>query len=83
MEFVFLPFIEERENVGSIVPRSVNDPITTLLFFGGVQKYYDGPVALYIYFVCDSAIPKFLFFSNIKNKEKKNLLFLFSYSLIT
>lgn len=69
MEFVFLPFIEERENVGSIIPRSVNDPITTLLFFGGVQKYYDGPVALYIYFVCDSAIPKFLFFFKYQIKE--------------
>ena len=48
------------KNVGSIRSRSVNDPITTLPF-GGVKKYYDGSVTLYIYFLYDSAIPKFLF----------------------
>ncbi|TAI95824.1 hypothetical protein DMA11_25075, partial [Marinilabiliaceae bacterium JC017] len=58
MEFTFT--FHRIENIGSIRPRSANDPITTLPF-GGVKKYYDGSVALYIYFVCDSAIPKFLF----------------------
>jgi len=66
MDFTFLPFIEERENTGSLIPRSVNDPITTLLFFGGVKKYYDGPVAFYIYFGCYSAIPKFLSFFDFR-----------------
>lgn len=56
----FSPSIEERENIGSIRPRSLNDPFTTLPF-GRVKKYYDGSVALYIYLVCDLAIPKFLF----------------------
>lgn len=37
--------------------------------FGGIKKYYDGSVALYIYFVCDSAIPKFLFDPKLRKKE--------------
>ena len=38
-----------KEKIGSIRPRSVNDQLTTLPF-GGIQKYYDGSVALYVYF---------------------------------
>ena len=64
-----------RGRMGGWSDRSLNNPITTLLFFfGKVQKYYDGSVALYIYFVCDSAIPKFLFFSK---KRKKKIVFFF------
>jgi hypothetical protein len=49
--------------MGSIRPRSLNDQITALTF-GGVQKYYDGSVALYIsYLVC-------LLFSNPKVSSK-------------
>lgn len=66
--------VEERENIGSIRPRSLNDPFTTLPF-GRVKKYYGGSVALYIYLVCDSAIPKFLF-DPIKY-GKKDLVFFF------
>jgi len=59
-----LTFTQRKIKIGSIRPRSVNDQITTLPFVG-VQKYYDGSVAFYIYyiiwFVCDSAIPKLLF----------------------
>jgi hypothetical protein len=62
---LLFPFIEERENIGSIRPKSLNDPFTTLPF-GRVKKYYDGSVALYIYLLCDSAIPKFLFDPIIK-----------------
>lgn len=49
------------QKIGSIRPRSVNDQLTTLPF-GGIQKYYDGSVALYIYiyllyfFVCDLSV---------------------------
>lgn len=51
------------EKIGSIRPRSVNDQLTTLPF-GGIQKYYDGSVALYIYYNFLSVIC--LSFSNPK-----------------
>lgn len=41
-------YLPSKKKIGSIRPRSVNDQITTLPFVG-VQKYYDGSVALYIY----------------------------------
>ena len=60
---------EKREESIRLRPKSIKNPITTLLFFYfSDKKYYDGPVALYIYFICDSAIPKFLF---LKKKRKK------------
>ena len=51
------------QKIGSIRPRSVNDQLTTLPF-GGIQKYYDGSVALYIYYIFLSVIC--LSFSNPK-----------------
>lgn len=57
----YLP--SNKEKIGSIRPRSVNDQLTTLPF-GGIQKYYDGSVALYIDYIFLSAIC--LSFSNPK-----------------
>jgi len=56
---VELTFLFHRRKIESSRSRSLNHPITTLLFVS--SKYYDGSVALYINFVCNSAIPKFLF----------------------
>lgn len=66
--------VEERKKSNRSDPDLVNDPITTLLF-GGVQKYYDGSVAIYSYFVCNSAIPKFPF--DPKNTEERIFFVLF------
>ena len=65
--------------IESIRLRLVNDPITTLLF-GLVQKYYDGSVALYIYFVCYLAIPKFLFFF-FQIKKQDFFIFIFFHNI--
>jgi len=70
-------YLPSKKKIGSVKPRSVNDQITTLPFVG-VQKYYDGSVALYIFiiniiwFVCVSAIPKLLFV-----KLRKKIIFFF------
>lgn len=43
---------KKSENIESLRPRLVNDLITALPFFLGVKKkYYDGSVALYLYYL--------------------------------
>jgi len=72
------PLFYRRKERESIWSRSLNDPFTTLPFVG-VKKYYDGSVALYIYLVCDLAIPKFL--SDTINQIRKTYLFFFIFVL--
>ena len=74
----FLFFHRRKRQVESIRPRSLNDPFT-ILPFGVIKKYYDGSVALYIYFVCYLAIPKFLFF--FFSNKKTRFIFIFFHNL--
>jgi len=69
MEFAFLPFLKEREKMGSIIPRSVNDPITTLLFLEEFKNTMMAPLLyIFISFVIQQSQSFFVFFFSNKKK---------------
>lgn len=64
-------FLLKKEKIESIRLRWVNNQIA-ILPFGGVQKYYDGSVALYVYFLFFLSViqQSQSFFLIRSNKEK-------------
>lgn len=77
MEFIFtFPFraVQGIENRGSIRPRAVNDPITTLPFFLVILKYYDGSVALLFRLLFSNPKVSFFFYKYFVVFHNRNIV---------